>query len=309
MNEATLPFHPRHDDQLARRTTHVRDGRPHIPYQYSDEIVLAVNAARATHRPLLLRGAPGSGKSTLARDIAIALDAAFEEHVITSHSRATDLLWTFDAVRRLGDAQIRASDHAQAHPLNDASYVTPGVLWKAFATSVGSSVVLIDEIDKADPDVPNDLLVPLGESRFTITDGPARPPILRQRDVLVVITTNGERELPAAFLRRCVAITLDDPSTDPARLDAIVQAHLAATYRGRPAPPVFDPALVRAIVQRLDQLAASPGTRRAGTAEILDAYHACVELGIGATADEWKLLTRVLLFKEPGNPDAPQVAG
>src|SRR4051812_46897247 len=105
MDDHAYPFHPRSAEQKERRTN-VRqpDGRSHVPYVYSDEIIIAVNAALATGRPLLLRGTPGSGKSTLARDAALALDRDFFEKVITSHTSATDLLWEFDAVARLSDA-------------------------------------------------------------------------------------------------------------------------------------------------------------------------------------------------------------
>jgi MoxR-like ATPase len=305
MNEARYPFHPRVEEQLARRTGVLRDGREHIPYFYSDDIVVAVNAALATRRPLLLRGAPGCGKSTLARDVALALDREFDEKVITSRTTATDLLWEFDAVGRLSDT---GPNPAAARNRN--GYVRRGVLWNAFASSRGSTrgaVVLIDEIDKADPDVPNDLLVPLGEDRFTVTDTEPHTEIQRTRDVLVLITTNGERELPPAFLRRCVALTLADPSETPAALEAIAERHMAAMYReaGELVPALDGPRLA-AIVQRLGELSGSLAVRRPGTAEILDAFKASLRLGILPGSDDWTTLTRVLLFKEPGNPDAPK---
>src|SRR5580692_2948139 len=147
MNEARLPFHPRVGDQLARRTDVVRpDGRHHIAYEYTDELIVAVNAALSTDRPLLLRGSPGCGKSTLAQDVAFALDRDFEEKVITSRTAATDLLWTFDAVRRLSDTAPQP-DRAR----DPANYVQRGVLWRAFAPkepSTRGTVVLVDEIDK-----------------------------------------------------------------------------------------------------------------------------------------------------------------
>jgi MoxR-like ATPase len=307
MNEARYPFHPRIGEQLERRTGIRRDGREHIPYHYSDDIIVAVNAALATRRPLLLRGAPGCGKSTLARDVALALDRDFDEKVITSRTTATDLLWEFDAIARLSDT---GPDPAAARNRN--GYVRRGLLWNAFAPSGGATrgaVVLIDEIDKADPDVPNDLLVPLGEDRFTVTDTDPHTEVRRTRDVLVLITSNGERELPPAFLRRCIALALSDPSENPAALASIAQCHIAAMYRDEGKPvPALDGVLLAAIVKRLGELNTSAAMRKPGTAEILDAFKASLQLAIAPASDDWATLTRVLLFKEPGNPDAPTPA-
>jgi|JI6StandDraft_1071083.scaffolds.fasta_scaffold134175_2 MoxR-like ATPase len=303
MNETVFPFRPNTAEQLQRRLGAVRqDGRSHIPYVYSDEIVVAVNAALATRRPLLLRGAPGCGKSTVARDVAFALDRDFDEKVITSRTTATDLLWEFDAVGRLSDA---APDPKRA--ADRGNYIRPGLLWSAFKQEPRGIVVLIDEIDKADPDVPNDLLVPLGEERFVVTDAAQPYLVERKRDVLVIITTNGERELPPAFLRRCVALTLEDPSKNFDRLLKIAQLHLDALWhqKGQSIAPSLDTQLLNQILQRVDILVGEQPrlARRPGTAEILDAFKACVELGISADADLWPTLTRVLLFKDASNPD------
>jgi len=308
MNEATLPFHPDRGEQLARRTRVAGRGeRNHVPYDYTDDIVVAVNAALSTDRPLLLRGEPGCGKSSMARDVAIALDRDFDDKVITSRTTATDLLWTFDAVHRLSDTTA-LPDKAR----DPGNYVKPGILWRAFSPDAGHAtgrdmVVLIDEIDKADPDVPNDLLVTLGEGRFTVTDAESPVEVTRRRSVLVIITTNGERELPPAFLRRCVSVTLDDPSKDGKRLEAIARRHLAAAARdGNQAEPELDKKVLAGIVARVKMLAdgLGPMGRRPGTAEILDALKAAVALGIGPDSDDWLRLTRVLLYKESGNPDA-----
>lgn len=295
-NEKDLRFHPRVGDQVARREA----APSHIPYEYTDEIIIAVNAALATERPLLLRGTPGSGKSTLAKDIAIALEFELGEKVITSRTSAADLLWTFDAVRRLSDA------HPDPDRARDPShYVERGVLWNAFEPEQPSSrgvVVLLDEIDKADPDVPNDLLVPLGERRFEVSDARPRIPVAQTREVFVVITTNGERELPPAFLRRCASLTLEDPSRNPNRLQAIAQRHLTAMFANRPEKaPGLDTELLSAIVKRIDDLAPKIETttyRRAGTAEILDAFKACLKLHLQVGTSEWNTLTAVLLSKD-----------
>jgi MoxR-like ATPase len=304
MNEQSLPFHPRVGDQLALRDDAVKD-HGHIAYDYTDEIVLGVNAALSTDRPLLMRGNPGCGKSTLARDVAIALAWDFEEKVITSRTTATDLQWTFDAIHRLSD-----TGPLPERARNPGNYVTRGVLWNAFDpkdAAAPGAVALVDEIDKADPDVPNDLLVPLGEGRIVVTDTEPHMPVTRRRMVLVVITTNGERELPPAFLRRCVSITLADPREDPVRLERIARSHFVRMARGKSGPDaVWKPELLTKIVTRVDELSSSlaPLARRPGTAEILDALKACVELALLPDTGDWRTLTRLLLHKESGNPDA-----
>lgn len=282
-------------------------------YVFSPELELAIGVARVTGRPLLLRGTPGCGKSTLARDIALSLELPFYQEVITSHTSARDLLWRFDAVRRLGDA---THDPAKAAVL--AHYVEPSALWWAFdpetAISRGESaddiakqgiakavdpgwgaegqsagaVVLIDEIDKADPDVPNDLLVPLGENTFRVEETGVA--IRRSRELFVVITTNDERELPPAFLRRCVVAVLERPRA--ARLMQIAREH----------QPDVDEALVLAVEEAADRFAKEservPGARKPGTAEILDTLQACRAYGITSPEHRlWAQITRLALWK------------
>lgn len=301
-----------------------RDGQVYVT---TPELDLAVDVALATGRPLLLRGHPGSGKSSLAPYLARVWNWRYHEHVVTSRTQTTDLLWSFDAVRRLADAQVLG----KGAELDDHRYVVPGVLWWAFAPesaarrghelplpdgfrpaamplekinadrSADNTVVLIDEIDKADPDVPNGLLIPLGSSEFTVAEtgtlisaeegGSDRGP--RQ---LIVITTNEERELPQAFLRRCVVAHLPDPSADG--LLAIVQAHLKHAKRS-----------FGAVEERLARLLAGEliaarkeavlGAGRApSTAEFLDAYRACLELGIVPGEDDrWSLVRKLALVK------------
>ncbi len=206
---------------------------PTIRHLFDKRELDAVNAALAAGRPLLVRGEPGSGKSQLARAAAKSLGRAFVARVIDARTEARDLLWTFDAVRRLADAQVLAARgvmdaEAVEAQLDELRYVTPGPLWWAFdwqgalvpaggievvpppqmadVEPENGVVVLLDEIDKADSSVPNGLLDALGQGGF---DGPARlriecgavPP-------LVVVTTNEERSLPDAFLRRCLVLQL-----------------------------------------------------------------------------------------------------
>jgi len=296
-----LPFQPNGEEQLARRRA-----AGHVLYQYTEEIELAVNAALVTGRPLLLRGTPGSGKSTLATDVANALDrGAVLEKVVTSRTTSTDFLWELDSVGRLSDAAAGLPEARKRAP-----YVRRGVLWNAFAPepmTTRGAVVLLDEIDKADPDLPNDLLVPLGEERFVCTDTEPETPVKRSREVLVIITTNEERELPPAFLRRCVCLTLDNPLNDVTekyeRMKAIARVHVEK-MEGQ---PQFDEGLLLRVIDRANRLGSllPVATRRPGTAEVLDAYKASLKLGLNANSSEWQTLTRVLLHKQAGNPDAP----
>ncbi len=231
---------------LSRNPGEVLDLTPFDPrlrprHLFAKDDVEAINAALAAGRPLLLRGEPGAGKSQLARAAAMGLKRAFVGEVIDARTEARDLLWSFDAVRRLADAQVLAATRKEGpageDPLAELRYVTPGPLWWAFAwgeaeaqatragapvppvpdgcAAVNGVVVLLDEIDKADSSVPNGLLGALGDGQFTAPQGTkvvcgAVPP-------LVVVTTNEERSLPDAFLRRCVVHHLRVPS-DPQAL-------------------------------------------------------------------------------------------
>ena len=207
-------------------------------YVYTERIVLAVNVALATGRPLLVRGPSGSGKSSLARNVAHVLKHRYYETVISSRTQARDLLWEVDLLRRLNDAQSLKD----AFDADLSRYVMPGPLWWAFdresalrhstaAAEPGPeqkypdapAVVLLDEIDKADPDVPNNLLVPLGSLRFLVEETGEQVKATPGKAPLVFITTNDERELPTAFLRRCVEIIL--PAAPDERLVQIGKAH------------------------------------------------------------------------------------
>ncbi|MEV4008977.1 MoxR family ATPase [Nonomuraea angiospora] len=285
-----------------------RDGAVYVTHP---ELDLAVDVALATGRPLLLRGKPGSGKSSLAPYVARARGWRYYEHVVTSRTRTTDLLWSFDAVRRLADAQVLG----RGARLDDHRYVVPGALWWAFAPSSAArpntsasdplehlnrtrshnhAVVLIDEIDKADPDVPNGLLVPLGSSEFTVAETGT---LVRKENPggshLIVLTTNEERELPRAFLRRCVIATLPDPTRE--RLIQIAHAHFP--------PPVVDLLAGRLADELLKLRGQTSGTHVPSTAEYLDALRACVALGISPGNDRrWDLIRDLTLVK-PRRPE------
>ncbi|WP_367155156.1 AAA family ATPase [Methylomonas sp. HYX-M1] len=222
---------------------------PRAMHQFDDDSRYALRTALATGRPLLLRGEPGVGKSQLARAAAYALDRLFVYQVIDAHTESQDLLWRFDAVARLSEAQALQGVVAKNRQkvLDVMRFISPGPVWWAFdwedAGKVYSnsqyrlskpeqlerknwqptgSVLLIDEIDKANLELPNALLELLGNNALhiphlnkTIGLKTATPP-------LVMITTNEERELPLAFVRRCLVLHLDLPKDQSAFVDCLV---------------------------------------------------------------------------------------
>ena len=189
------PFKPRRVHRPGRRgARQAGDQRAEPIYVYDEDLILAVNVALATRRPLLVRGPSGAGKSSLARNAADVLGWRYYEYVVTSRTEARDMLWQVDLLRRLHDAQAA---RAGGTPFSEdyTPYVKPGVLWWAFepetavwrgappdtpgikkvddpwsGAPASRAVVLVDEIDKADPDVPNNLLVPLGSLRFQVEE-------------------------------------------------------------------------------------------------------------------------------------------
>jgi MoxR-like ATPase len=318
------------------RAIEAPDRRDGLVYIETPEIKLAVDVALATGRPLLLRGEPGSGKSSLAAYIARERGWRYYECVVTSRTQAQELLWTFDTIRRLADAEAGRG----REQLNDADYVEPGVLWWAFAPqsarrrgaaptdhrtapavepnetvnrerSTEHAVVLIDEIDKADPDLPNGLLVALGSNEFLVTEtrqkvckaAPSGDPDSAFSRHLIVITTNEERELPQAFLRRLVVTWLPHPDVD--RLVTIARAHIETYADGM---AVSDEQLARQIAEQVAMVrveAQREGLRPPSTAEYLDTLRACLRLKITPDSSLWAQLRDLTLIKrqQPGRPD------
>ncbi|MCL4205481.1 MAG: MoxR family ATPase [Pirellulaceae bacterium] len=285
-----------------------RRGRVYV--YHDDDIMLAVNVAWATGRPLLVSGPSGCGKSSLAMNVALTLNWRYYEFVVTARTTARDLLWNFDAVRRLNDAHA-----GQGGLKSDAAYIEPGVLWWAFdrksALTRGSTdglpedqmardpwptqaaqpaVVLIDEIDKAEPTVPNDLLVPLGSLQFR---PPHRDrPVAAQQTPLLIITNNGERELPTPFLRRCVTLTLAAPDRD--RLFEIARASIP---KERHDEGLFGK-LVDLVLQKTELDSFGTTKRQPSTAEYLDAVRACLALKITSDDPRFARLIRLVLEKD-----------
>ena len=177
--------------------------------------MLAVNAAIALGRPLLIKGEPGTGKTQLAYEVARALDRELITWHIKSTTKAQHGLYEYDAVARLRDSQL---GDERVH--NIRNYIVRGKLWEAFAAQ-GQPVVLIDEIDKADIEFPNDLLLELDRMEFFVHE--TQETVRAERRPIVLITSNNEKELPDAFLRRCFFHYIRFP--DRATMQQIVAVH------------------------------------------------------------------------------------
>jgi len=316
-----------------------RDGRV---YLHDPRIRTAVRVAIAARRPLLLRGDPGSGKSSLAPYIARALRWRFYSFTVTGRTQARDLMWHFDALRRLSDAQARRPEQLPNRVDNLEHYIEPKALWWALNPATAErrgfaddhvltdherakdpgigpeanavlpfglgAVVLVDEIDKADPDVPNNLLEALGSMQFTVQETGfitrASDAILGglQHAPLVIVTTNDERELPAAFQRRCVALYLERHAPEtlvriaerhfPVSKERIDAAQEEARRRG-----IFE--FVATELDRLQKEAVDKGRREPSTAEYLDAVQACLALPANPATQQslWDQIAEMTLSK------------
>ena len=326
----TLTYTPKRLDRLPNDGVYPGDPAKAVaPYVFDDAMVIAIDVALATGRPLLVSGNPGCGKSRLADAIAAVQGWSLLGCTLTSRTRLESLTADVDQLRRLNDAQPRGPND-RLKP--DNCYLVPGVLWWAFdpdsarrrglsgqeagehpndaqvrypgldrgAGAPQAAVLLLDEIDKAEPDLPNDLLEPLDHGSFPLPAGfqvdtdneirttPDSPALL------TLITTNRERELPQAFVRRCVLLEIPDPEAE--RLVEIGKRHL---------PPQNAAELERigALAKRILDFrtrAKEMRVRPPGTAEFLDALHACAELGIRVDAGDatWSQLERAVLAKD-----------
>jgi len=184
-------------------------------YVATEDLMIAVNAAVALERPLLVKGEPGTGKTVLAHEIAAALNRPLIQWHVKSTTKAQQGLYEYDAVARLRDSQL---GDERVHDIKN--YIAQGKLWEAFSADV-KPVLLIDEIDKADIEFPNDLLLELDRMEFHVYE--TRETIVAKERPVVIITSNNEKELPDAFLRRCFFHYISFPDEDTMR--QIVQVH------------------------------------------------------------------------------------
>jgi MoxR-like ATPase len=224
-------------------------------YVATPDLMLAVNAAATLQRPLLIKGEPGTGKTMLAEEVAQALGMPLLQWHIKSTTKAQQGLYEYDAVSRLRDSQL--SDAESSQRVRDIrNYIVKGVLWQAF-TADQPVVLLIDEVDKADIEFPNDLLREIDRMEFYVYE--TRELIRAKHRPLVVITSNNEKELPDAFLRRCFFHYIKFP--DAQTMQAIVDVHF----------PSLKKDLLAAALKTFYDVRNLPGLKKKpSTSELLD---------------------------------------
>jgi MoxR-like ATPase len=220
-------------------------------YVATEDLMVAVNAAITLERPLLVKGEPGTGKTVLAHEIAKALDKPLIQWHIKSTTKAQQGLYEYDAVSRLRDSQL-----GDERVKDIANYIVRGKLWDSFEADA-APVLLIDEIDKADIEFPNDLLLELDRMEFFVYE--TQKTVVAQNRPLVVITSNNEKELPDAFLRRCFFHYIRFPERDT--MQEIIDVHY----------PDIQKNLVREALNIFYEIREVPGLKKKpSTSELLD---------------------------------------
>ncbi len=220
-------------------------------YIATPDLMMAVNAAVTLARPLLIKGEPGTGKTQLAAEIARALSRPLYEWHIKSTSKAQQGLYEYDAVSRLRDSQL-----GEEKVRDIRNYIVKGSVWEAFESAT-QPVLLIDEIDKADIEFPNDLLRELDRMEFFVNE--TREVVTARHRPIILITSNNEKELPDAFLRRCFFHYIRFP--DASTMEKIVRVHF----------PALKSDLLREALSSFFEVRETPGLRKKpSTSELLD---------------------------------------
>jgi len=220
-------------------------------YIATDDLSMAVNAAVTLQRPLLIKGEPGTGKTMLAQEVADSLDKRLINWHIKSTTKAQQGLYEYDAVSRLRDSQL---GDEKVHDIGN--YIKKGKMWEAFDSNE-QVVLLIDEIDKADIEFPNDLLVELDQMEFSVYETGEQ--VKAKHRPIIIITSNNEKELPDAFLRRCFFHYINFP--DKQTMQAIVDVHY----------PDIQKLLVKSALDVFFQLREIPGLKKKpSTSELID---------------------------------------
>jgi MoxR-like ATPase len=231
-------------------------------YLTNDALEAAVNCALALERPLLVKGEPGTGKTLLAQSVAESLGLDLIHWPVKSTTRAQDGLYVYDTVQRLYDARFGDGDVKDIR-----HYIKPGPLGRSFA-STKRIVLLIDEVDKADIEFPNDLLHELDRMRFVVNE--TGDEVIAAERPVVIITSNNEKELPDAFLRRCVFHFIDFPDQD--LMKRIVRVHH---------PKIDDQLVDQAVVAFYELRAVQRIRKRPSTSELVDWIAVLKHAGVG----------------------------